>query len=272
MDSILLTGSTGYLGRHLKRRLEGEGFDVIPFLRGSNPEDVVAQTHPSVIIHCATCYGRNNETESDIIEANFAMPSKLTTAAVKHGIQTFINTDTVLDAQINTYAASKKDFLKSLTSVNIPLRINLQFEQFFGPGDHDSKFPISLIRQLIANVISIKMTLGEQKRHFLFIDDAVDAYLHIIRKRHQLEAGFHHFQVSTENSISLKQFALLAKRLVGNTTTKLDFGAIAYRENELMDSITNITAMQQLGWTPKTSLTEAIMKTISEERDHEISH
>ena len=57
----------------------------------------------------------------------------------------------------------------------------------------------------------------------------------------------------------------LSKSITGNTVTRLDFGAVPYRANELMDSKTDISALKALGWRPEISLEDGIRMTIEKE-------
>ena len=58
---------------------------------------------------------------------------------------------------------------------------------------------------------------------------------------------------------------LLATSIIGNASTQLNFGAIPYRANELMDSRTDISALKALGWRPEVSLEKGIQLTIEKE-------
>ena len=122
-----------------------------------------------------------------------------------------------------------------------------------------------IFHKLMRGEPSIDLTPGDQKRHFIYIDDVVRAFCCILDKLDNLPPGFSSFEVSTEQSISIREFVLLATSIIGNASTQLNFGAIPYRANELMDSRTDISALKALGWRPEVSLEKGIQLTIEKE-------
>ena len=56
------------------------------------------------------------------------------------------------------------------------------------------------------------------------------------------------------------------RRLTGNTTTQLRFGAIEYRSNEAMDIQVHSEPLRKLGWSPSLTLEEGLALTIESER------
>lgn len=285
---ILLTGGTGFLGSALLRALVAN-FDVTVLKRSTSRTDRVADLihhdrirwidldktdlptlfasqHFSSILHCATNYGRGKRSILDTASANLMLPLTLLQLGIEHGVETFINTDTVIDKRVNEYSLSKKQFLEWLQNSAARIQcVNIALEHFYGPFDDESKFTTMIFRRLMRQEPCIDLTPGDQKRHFIYIDDVVRAFCRIIDSLDALPSGFSSFEVSTEESVSIKDFVNLAKKITGNTVTKLDFGAVPYRANELMDSRTDISALKTLGWHPEISLEEGIKMTIEKE-------
>lgn len=295
MSKILLTGATGFLGSHLlKGLLERTNFEIVILKRSfsdifrieealNNPrvksydidktelENIFEENKIETILHCATNYGRNNENISAIVESNLIFPLKLLQIGIKMGVKNFINTDTVIDKNVNHYSLSKSQFSDWLKEYSSQINcINVELEQFYGAFDNKTKFTTFIINQLLNNAEKIDLTLGEQKRYFIYIDDVVDAFLTIIENINKLKESFTVFEVSSENNIKIKDFVLLAKELTNNKVTKLNFGAVPYRENELMESKTDITLLKKLGWSPKISLESGLEKMINEERSRSL--
>jgi nucleoside-diphosphate-sugar epimerase len=54
---------------------------------------------------------------------------------------------------------------------------------------------------------------------------------------------------------------LFLKEQTGSIS-QLNFGAIPYRENELMISETDIVPLRNLGWKPKYTIKKGLLKTI----------
>lgn len=282
---ILLTGVTGFLGSHLAKALLANNYEVIALKRkASSLHRVQSIVHNiklidtdhinfdqvfqdcgviDAIIHTATCYGRNNESVMDIFLANTEFPLRLLDAGNRAGIRIFLNTDTILDKYLNLYSLSKNQLLewgKFFAMHNKIHFCNIRLEHFYGPSDDDGKFTAHVIKSCIANLPELKLTLGEQKRDFIYIDDVVSAYLILLEKMDQLPM-FNEFDVGSGHAVSIREFVETVHD-ISKSKTHLAFGALPYREGEVMLSIANIDALNRLGWTCKTSLTKGLSLVI----------
>ena len=286
---ILLTGGTGFLGSNILRRLLGLGHELFCIKRETSSlervkifkhkikwfnvetsdfDEIISSYKIEGIIHCATDYGRKQFNPIQTIETNLILPLKLLHAAANNNVLVFINTDTVLDKRVDTYSLSKRQFSEWLeTYSNDILTINVALEHFYGPFDNDSKFVSYVIRKMLGNEDSIDFTLGLQKRNFIYIEDVVDAFIVLLNNINKLDNSFHNFEAGTESTITIKDFVCLVKKLCNNNTTDLNFGAINYRENEVMNTNTNIDKLKSLGWFPRFSLEDGLKKTIDLEKN-----
>ena len=286
---ILLTGGTGFLGSNILRRLLGLGHELFCIKRETSSlervkifkhkikwfnvetsdfDEIISSYKIEGIIHCATDYGRKQFNPIQTIETNLILPLKLLHAAANNNVLVFINTDTVLDKRVDTYSLSKRQFSEWLEKYsNDILTINVALEHFYGPFDNDSKFVSYVIRKMLGNEDSIDFTLGLQKRNFIYIEDVVDAFIVLLNNINKLDNSFHNFEAGTESTITIKDFVCLVKKLCNNNTTDLNFGAINYRENEVMNTNTNIDKLKSLGWFPRFSLEDGLKKTIDLEKN-----
>ncbi len=197
-----------------------------------------------------------------------AFPLELLQVSLSHGVAAFINTDTTLPRHLNAYAFSKGQFVdwgRFLARGRICF-INMELEQFYGPDDDDSKFTTYVMRSCVRNDERVKLTLGEQRRDFLYIEDAVDAFLLLVAESPRFSLDVHEFPLGSGKAVTVREFAETVKHLSGSKTC-LDFGAIPYRENEVMESRADISRLAALGWMPKWSLSDGIRKTIEIERE-----
>jgi nucleoside-diphosphate-sugar epimerase len=287
--TILLTGGTGYLGSHLLNRLVQAGHRVVVLKRSTSDtgrirqllgsiktydsdrtsfDDIFRREKTDTVIHCATNYGRTSGDKAEIAEANLLLPLKLLEAGVRHGLSCFINTDTILDRRVNAYALSKSQFRDWLRMYAGELTcINVALEHFYGPRDDASKFVTFLIRKLLANAPLLDLTEGRQKRDFIHIDDAVEAFLRIIEHAGSAPGKHVSFEVGTGRSVTIRHMASLVKKLTNNTVTVLNFGAVPYRRYETMESHVDLTKILALGWRPKYALEEGLRATIRQEKE-----
>jgi len=285
---ILVTGATGYLGSNLVKNLASDYDIVILKRRRSNTQriDSILGSITSIdiedtnfcdlfknqtfygVIHCATNYGRDENDLDDTIEANLILPLRLLKNAFQNKVEFFINTDTILDKRINYYSLSKAQFKDWFIFFSSKIKaINIELEHFYGKGDDPSKFVSKVIRDLASNEVkSIDLTLGEQKRSFIYIDDVVEAFRVILKNMEKLSNEFNSYQVGSKTQISIRNFVTLIKELSGNTNTDLNFGALPYRNNEAMEVVLDISKLEKLGWSEKVSLRDGLKKAIDFER------
>ena len=238
-------------------------------------ETVFNENAIDIIIHCATDYGRTENNPLSVVDANLIFPLKLLEQSKKNHIKCFINTDTVLDKRIDNYSLSKKQFKEWLyTYRKIFSCVNVALEHFYGPGDNPNKFVTYILHNLIKNVDMIDLTKGEQKRDFIYIDDVVDAFAKIIKSSDDFFENFYEFEIGSSQSLSIREFVELAKKISGNTGTVLNFGAIPYRENEIMSHQADTTGISGLGWKCTISPAEGLRKMFESEKRliNQISH
>lgn len=287
--TILLTGATGFLGSYLLKSFLNNGHKVIALKRSTSNtyrievylnqiilydidktelSDIFKNHKIDIVVNTVTNYGRKDIKVSSIVDTNLIFGLNLLEESVKANVKAFINTDTLLDRNINVYALSKAqlvDWMQFLSNKNTKM-INIKIEHMYGPKDDENKFIYWLKNQLKQNVEKIDLTSGIQKRDFIYIDDIVNAYETIIQNINKL-SNYEEFELGTGNSIEVKEFVKqIVKELNVNQTitTKLNFGALAYRANENMNMEANITKLQNLGWKPQVSIEDGIKKIIKE--------
>lgn len=287
--TILLTGATGFLGSYLLKSFIKNGYEVIALKRTTSNtyriEEYLNQiilydmdkaefaflfeNHKiDIVVNAVTSYGRKDTKISSIVDTNLIFGLKLLEESVNVNVKAFINTDTLLERNLNPYALSKAqlvDWIQFLSTKNTKM-INVKMEHMYGPQDDENKFIYWLINQLKQNVEKIDLTSGIQKRDFIYINDIIDAY-EIIIKNIDRFSNYEEFELGNGNSIGVKEFV---KKIVEelNTsqliTTKLNFGAIPYRANENMEMKANIQKLTNLGWKPKVSTEDGIKLIIKE--------
>lgn len=298
-QTFAVTGATGYLGSHLARRLHQLGHKVVVLKRTRSNVARIADILPALtsydidiqgvdavfkdqrytcVLHCATDYGRKDVSRASIIEANLVLPLRLLEAAIQHGTPFFVNTDTVLDKRVSAYSLSKRQFRDWLSTLSASIcGINVALEHFYGPGDDATKFVGEMVGRLLDGQPRIALTLGEQRRDFVYIEDVVDAFVTILQ-HHIVQlppAGglqkaspdpLHYYEVGSGQPVSIRDFMVTLRRLAGREEVALDFGALPYRTNEVMYSQANLASLLAIGWKPKVSLEEGLRRTVASEQ------
>jgi CDP-paratose synthetase len=290
IKKILLTGVTGFIGSHLAKVLINSGYEVIALKRMSSSiarlnsvvskikfvdvdrlvlDDLFTQfADIDGIIHTATCYGRNAESITEIFNSNTVFPLQLLDAGSRAGVKIFINTDTILDQYLNLYALSKNQLLQWGTFFSLHNKIkfiNLRLEHSYGPGDDATKFTAYVIDSCLANVPDIRLTRGEQERDFIYIDDVTAAYIAILTNTDAFDKAFMEFDVGTGNPTSIRAFVETVHCLTASRT-HLSFGAVPYREGEVMRSTADISGLTALGWQCRYNLVTGLKRVIEQEK------
>lgn len=291
-ERVLLTGGSGFLGsRILKLLLQNDFFvvllmspkgnlDKIKEMIGNNRLNIINREEIDLeklfsdraidyIVHTATCYGRNNESEEVIQDVNVDLPFSLLEQAIKNKVKAFINADTFFREDMGLkegerlYVSTKKSFLRKAKEkiAGTELKfVNLILQQIYGPADRPEKFVPAMMRRLQADS-EIQLTPGEQKRDFVYVEDAASAFLSAILSVDKLDQT-EEFEIGAGKSYTIKFIVELIKNLL-SSQTRLKWGALPYRDNEIMDSSANIEANQKIGWRAKIGLKEGMQKTVN---------
>ena len=291
-ETVLLTGATGFLGCHLLEGLIDEGYNVVILKRSTSDtqridhllEKVVAydvdeqsvelafeENDIDVVIHTACHYGRNQDSISVIVESNLMFALRVLDASIKHRVGSFFNTGSLLPASLNAYSLSKHQFSEWLKHSSEKIKcINIRLEHMYGTKDDETKFIPWLLGQMISSDEVIKLTEGTQKRDFIYIDDVVSAYMLLLKKADTL-AAWDEFDVGSGLLVPVKDFvnelrAVVEKTMNVNLSERLAFGAVPYRDGEVMEPTMDVSKLTQLGWKPTVSLNEGLNKLLKELR------
>lgn len=224
-------------------------------------------------MHLATIYGRNGETIENILQANLVFPLEVMESAIKNNVKYFFNLDTAIQKLINEYCITKKHFKewgKFFGEHNKIKFINMKSEHFYGPFDSNVKFIANMLNEFKSNVPYIKTTMGEQERAFIYVDDLIEAILCIIK--HEMKSDksdFVEYEIGPDYNIKIKDALMIMKRLT-NSTSEIAFGAIPYRQDEVMESNCDNSKLKELGWKLTVQTFEqGIRKILTEEKENE---
>lgn len=282
METILITGGNGFLGSHIVRSLINN-YSVIVLEKNSDNllrlsdianqikiydidnvslEIIFQENSVDLILHTATVYGRNNESLETILQTNLMLPLSLYKLGAKYKSKAFINTDTVLDRNVSPYALTKSHLREWLQMYSYELKvINMQLEHFYGPGGSLDNFISLMVQKMLLNTPHIDLTLGEQKRDFLYFDDVVSAFTTVINNCVNINSNFTNLQIASGEVVSIRNVVETIKELTSSNSI-LNFGAISYRPNELMEPNTSNSAICELGWNPTINMEEGLKRTV----------
>lgn len=274
MTRILVTGASGFIGKHLVRELTGSGADVQAI--GRSAGDVADESTWSrlasadVVIHLA---GKSFVPESwadpaEFIRCNLLGTVRALSYARDHKARlVFLSSylygesmslpipETAPIAAKSPYALSKKlaedacRFFSDSFGVRVTV---LRPFNVYGPGQ-SSRFLIPTIIHQMNEQATIRVKDLEPRRDYVFVVDLVRA----IVAAAQHDSPFAVFNVGSGVSHSVKELIDIIQMVWRTNVPVYTDGE--RRKDEIMDTVADITlAKRTLGWTPEWSLSQGI--------------
>ena len=278
MNSILVTGSTGFIGTHLLKTLNKRNDSV--YAASRNDGDIsLTQTWNSfpdcnIVIHLA---GKSFVPDSWTDVYGYSQTNLLSTIAAleycknKNARLIFLSSylygnpfslpiseNAPLIIQ-NPYALTKKWAEESCefysNNYNIPVTIIRPFN-VYGPGQSSSFLLPQIINQ-IKSKNEIKLKDLTPKRDYIYITDLINAIIKAI----DTNLGFEIFNIGSGVSYSVEEIVSIIQKIFGLNLPVLSEDTI--RKGEIMNTIAEISkANQILNWAPIYSIYDGLKETI----------
>ena len=280
MARILVSGSTGFIGKHLVRSLIEAGHDVMGMSRLDGdianlntwynlpPMDVVihlasrtfvpdswndplsfVETNLNGTICCLEYCRMHNSRLIYLSSYLYGNPDHL---PISESANLHVN---------NPYGLSKKIAEESCTfyfnNVGVSTVILRPFN-VYGPGQ-SADFLIPIIIDQVISRKSIEVKDLNPKRDYIYIDDLIRAIINAI----ELDNGLFIFNLGSGISYSVAEVIECIQRIEGTTLPVTSSGE--KRPGEIMETKADISkAKHVMGWSPRWSLELGIAETISE--------
>jgi nucleoside-diphosphate-sugar epimerase len=270
MSRVLVTGATGFIGRHVVTGLAGQGHHVIGVDResGDVAEHSTWKSFPvaTAVVHLAarSFVPESWENPGEFVRANVLGTVGAIEYCRQHGARLVfpssymygntarqpIAESTPLVAQ-NPYALSKKlaeescRFFADTCGVHVTI---LRPFNIYGPGQSDAFLVPTVVNQLKSGT-EIRVKDLVPRRDYVYVLDVVDAMVKAVA----CERPFAVFNIGSGTSHSVAQLICAIQDVWGTDLPVRSEGA--RRRDEVMDSVADISqAQQQLGWTPRFNL------------------
>lgn len=259
---IAILGSTGYVGSLLAHRMLADkrfagGLELVcvhrkasnlaPLADIRDKITLLASDYDSLkacfcageafdgVVNASCSYLRGASSEQ-VMESNLLFPLRVLNMVAERGqtqpVRTrFVSIGTGLPDTFNLYTYTKKqmnDMGRYLAGLGCVQFINVELENYYGPGEPADRFLPRSLKLLAANE-PLPLTNGEQHRDFVHIDDVLDALL--LALAHPRLPSYFDLPIGSGEAPSIREFiTYVAQQL--HSASDLRFGAIVARENE----------------------------------------
>jgi nucleoside-diphosphate-sugar epimerase len=261
--NIIVSGATGFIGRHVARSLIANGYKVTALVRDpvkaktissitdvphvlfdiKNPKKILDIQNKKTLIHCAWGDVRDVLSQKHI-EEHYLNNYLFIRSCVEQGINQILITGTcyeyglqygpvsaITETKPNTpYALAKDGLHKALRALQKDIYFELIWVRLFyvyGEGQ-DSKSIISLFdNALLKGDKTFNMSYGEQILDYLPVESVAEQIVNLLVERDGV------FNICSGKPISLRR--LLEQRMVEKgTSIQLNLGYYEYRQHDSM--------------------------------------
>jgi nucleoside-diphosphate-sugar epimerase len=284
MSRVMLTGATGFIGRHTLVALAEAGHEVHAVARKCGPElngvtwhevdllegcEVVGETEPEILVHLAWYaeHGKFWASPENVrwVEASLALLRAF--AAVGGGRAVMAGTCAEYEWSREVYAedaslrpatlygAAKHGLHTVAAAYAEQAGLSLVWGRLFflyGPDEAPERFVPSLVRRLLAGEPA-PMTAGTQRRDFLHTADAGAAFAALA-----VSEVVGPVNVASGEAVLLCELAARIERRVGGPEL-LQVGARPMPEGEPPALVADVTRLRrEVGWSPAIGLDDGL--------------
>lgn len=287
---VLITGGNGYLGSFFKKELlkyttaiytlsnsgvANERDYIIDITDAKALQDIITVIQPDIVYHLAALIDRNRDFSIypamyqvnvngtlNLIESLLSTQCQhiiFTSSSEVYGNNSSPFKEDMNPKPVSPYSLSKvmAEFLIQTRLLNTKMNYTIaRIFNFYGPNMSESFFINEMINTLKKGD-EFKMTLGEQYRDFLYVDDVVSALILMGRNENVYNETLN---ICSGNGTKIKDIALEVQKYFEK---KVLFGALPYRDNEVWEMIGDATKLKnKLQFKPQFSLSEGIRRLI----------
>ncbi len=296
----LVTGSTGFIGGALTRRLALDGWEVHSLVRpSSNPEavadlrrvcrlhthdgsteqltSIMGEAGPDIVFHLASVVLAEHQPENVecLINSNVLFSTQLVEAMINVGCKRLVNTGTSWQhyhtteyRPVNLYAATKQafeDILLYYHDAHDLSVITLKLFDTYGPGDRRRKL-IDILVDAAESGEPLDISPGEQIVDLTHVEDVARAFIAAAETIGAAgAASFREVYFVSGERYTLRQLVDVVSGALGREL-KVTLGGRPYRAREVMVPVLP-PANALIVWTPRLSVDAYLRANANRPRD-----
>jgi nucleoside-diphosphate-sugar epimerase len=249
---------------------------VVDLLIDSNLDDLIESVQPRTVIDCVAYGAYSFETDNELIyETNFGMVSRLLARLESRKISAYLHAGSSSEYGDNAsgpseqarFAPNSHYAVSKVAAANLLYYygkkkgfpcVNLRLYSVYGPLEDSSRLIPNLVKHGIGGKYP-EFVDPNVSRDFLYIDDAVEAFIDIALNFTADDYGSS-FNIGTGQKTTIKDCAVLAKDIF-SIPHEPDF-SMPSRDWDVTDWYANISEVRsRIGWAPRTHFREGIVKT-----------
>ena len=295
---VLLVGSSGFLGNHVKTILNNEydtheitGKQQIDITKYDNLDKYLSKLKPDIVINCAAFVGGISygyKYPARMLYENSTMAINLYRASQKNKVKKLINPisncayprnlttykeenffDGPPDDSVYNYGISKRLFVqlgKSFYQEKNFSSVNVVVSNMYGPNDHFDIERSHALGAIIKKVHDAKIN-NYKEVELWGTGKPIREWLYVddgakaLIKSINLESGHHFFNVGVEKGISILELAEIIRNKIG-WDGKFVLNT-SKPDGVLEKKVDGTRGEEKLNWKPETSLIDGIQTTVN---------
>ncbi len=294
---IIVTGGSGFLGKHLCRALLKAGHQIKNIDLVDNPElpTIVADVRDrqrmrqeindaEIVFHLASLIGAGESVEKPFKYLDFNLNGTLSVleAMRVNKVPTFIFSSSAAiygeplrtpikeddrTIPINPYGMTKlamEGLLSSYVKAFDLTGIALRYFNLYGPEEHHQPETHAIPRFINQIMHDQEVTVwgdGSHQRDFVYIEDIVDAHLKAIRLAQSQPHQYHYLNLSAQEPAAVIEVIYKLERLIGK---KASITHYAERPGDPLVLIADASkAFRELSWQAQVNLDTGLVRTVA---------